>query len=349
MQSITIAGRRIGPDAPPYIIAEVSANHGGDLARAKRIIDIAADKGADAVKFQAYTADSLTLDSERKDFLIQGDNPWRGWRLHALYQDAATPYAWFPELFAHAKTRGIPAFASVFCKESLALLESFDAPAYKIASFEAVDTDLIAACSATGKPVIISTGLCTLADIQIAYDAAKRGGGKEIALLRCNSAYPADPAEANLATIADMIRQFDVPIGYSDHTVETLPAAIAVGIGACIVEKHVIDTREPATADSSFSCLPDQLEALVKACREAYLARGGIKYGPSKREEPSIVFRRSLYAVADIAAGEKLTQANVRSIRPGHGLPPRHFSEIMGKPVRRAIARGEPISWDALG
>jgi pseudaminic acid synthase len=349
VQSITIAGRRIGPDAPPYIIAEISANHGGDLARAKRIIDIAAEKGADAVKFQAYTADSLTLDSEREDFLIQGDNPWKGRRLHALYQEAATPYAWFPELFAHAKTRGIQAFASVFCRQSLALLERLDAPAYKIASFEAIDTDLIAACAATGKPVIISTGLCTLADIEIAYDAAKRGGGKEIALLRCNSAYPADPAEANLATIADMIRHFDVPIGYSDHTVETLPAAIAVGIGACIVEKHLIDAREPATADSSFSCLPDQLDALVKACREAYLARGGVKYGPSKREEPSIVFRRSLYAVADIAAGEKLSHANVRSIRPGHGLPPRHLPEIMGRPARRAIARGEPISWDALG
>jgi pseudaminic acid synthase len=349
LQSITIAGRRIGPDAPPYIIAEVSANHGGDLARAKRIIDVAANKGADAVKFQAYTADSMTLDSERADFLIHGDNPWKGRRLHALYRDAATPFAWFPELFAHAKRRGIPAFASVFGQDSLSLLEQLGAPAYKIASFEAVDTDLIAACAATGKPLIISTGLCTLADIDIAYEAARRGGGKEIALLRCNSAYPADPAEANLATIADMIRRFDTPIGYSDHTIETLPAAIAVGIGACIVEKHVIDAREPATADSTFSCLPDQLEALVKACGEAYRARGAIKYGPSKREDPSSGFRRSLYAVADIAAGEIFTQENVRSIRPGHGLPPRHLPEILGKPARRAIARGEPIVWDAFG
>jgi pseudaminic acid synthase len=349
VQSITIAGRRIGPDAPPYIIAEVSANHGGDLARARRIISLAADKGADAVKFQAYTADSMTLDCERPDFLISGDNPWKGRRLHALYQEAATPFAWFPDLFAHAKACGIPAFASVFGEDSLALLEALDAPAYKIASFEAVDTDLIAACAATGKPVIISTGLCTLADIQTALDAARRGGGSEIALLRCNSAYPADPAEANLATIADMIRRFDVPIGYSDHTVETLPAAVAVGIGACIVEKHVIDAREPATADSTFSCLPDQLEALVKACREAFLARGGIHYGPSQREAPSIVFRRSLYAVADIAAGEQLTRDNVRSIRPGNGLPPQCLPEVVGKPARRAIARGEAISWEALG
>lgn len=348
MQPITIAGRRIGPDAPPYIIAEVSANHGGDLARAKRIIDIAADKGADAVKFQAYTADSMTLDSERDDFLIQGDNPWQGRRLHALYEEAATPFAWFPELFAHAEARGIPAFASVFGQDSLALLEKLGAPAYKIASFEAVDTDLIAACAATGKPVIISTGLCTLADIEIAYAAAKRGGGREIALLRCNSAYPADPAEANLRTIADMIQRFDVPIGYSDHTIETLPAAIAVGIGACIVEKHVIDARKPATADSSFSCLPKQLAALVKACREAFEARGGVKYGPSKREEPSMAFRRSLYAVADIGAGEMLTRENVRSIRPGHGLAPRHLPQLLGQPARRAIARGEPILWDCI-
>jgi pseudaminic acid synthase len=348
VESITIAGRRIGPDAPPYIIAEVSANHGGDLARAKRIISLAAEKGADAVKFQAYTADSLTLDCERSDFVITADNPWKGRRLHALYEEAATPYDWFPALFAHARACGIPAFASVFGKDSIALLERLGAPAYKIASFEAVDGELIAACAATGKPVIISTGLCTLADIQTALDAARSGGGREIALLRCNSAYPADPAEANLATIADMIQRFDVPIGYSDHTVETLPAAIAVGIGASIVEKHVIDTRVPATADSSFSSLPDQLEALVKACREAFLARGSIKYGPSKREEASIVFRRSLYAVADIRAGETLTRENIRSIRPGHGLPPRCLPQIVGKSARRAIARGEPILWDAL-
>ena len=348
MDSIAIAGREIGPDAPPYIIAEVSANHGGDLARAKRIVSLAAEKGADAVKFQAYTADSLTLDCERPDFVIAGDNPWTGRRLHALYQEAATPYEWFPELFAHAKVCGIPAFASVFGADSIALLEALGAPAYKIASFEAVDTELIAACAATGKPVIISTGLCTLADVAIALAAARSGGGKQIALLRCNSAYPADPAEANLATIADMMRHFNVPIGYSDHTLETLPAAIAVGIGACIVEKHVIDAREPATADSSFSCLPDQLEALVKACREAYAARGKVKYGPSKREEPSLVFRRSLYAIAAIGEGEALTRANVRSIRPGNGLPPRCLPEILGKRARRPIARGEPIGWDAV-
>jgi len=348
VESITIAGRRIGPDAPPYIIAEASANHGGDLARAKRIVKLAAEKGADAVKFQAYTADSLTLDCDRPDFVIKGDNPWKGRRLHALYQEAATPYAWFPELFAYAKECGIVAFASVFGKDSIELLETLGAPAYKIASFEAVDSELIAACAATGKPVIISTGLCTLADIQTALDAARNGGGREIALLRCNSAYPADPAEANLFTIADMIKRFDVPIGYSDHTLETLPAAIAVGIGAMIVEKHVIDAREPATADSTFSCLPDQLEALVKACREAFRARGGIKYGASKREEPSVVFRRSLYATADIGAGEKLTRQNVRSIRPGNGLPPRCLPQILGKPALRAIARGEPIVWEAL-
>ncbi|HEY3918111.1 MAG TPA: pseudaminic acid synthase [Stellaceae bacterium] len=348
MESITIAGRRIGPDSPPYIIAEVSANHGGSLARAKRIVSLAAKAGADAVKFQAYTADSMTLDCDRPDFVIAGDNPWQGQRLHALYQEAATPYDWFPALFAHAKACGIPAFASVFGKDSIELLERLGAPAYKIASFEAVDGELIAACAATGKPVIISTGLCTLADIQTALDAARGGGGREIALLRCNSAYPADPAEANLRTIADMIARFDVPIGYSDHTVETLPAAVAVGIGACIVEKHVIDARKPATADSSFSCLPKQLAALVTACREAFAARGGVKYGPSKREEPSMAFRRSLYAVADIGEGETLTRHNVRSIRPGNGLPPRCLPQILGKAARRAIARGEPILDDCV-
>ncbi len=348
MEAITIAGRRIGPDAPPYIIAEVSANHGGDLARAKRIIKLSADKGADAVKFQAYTADSMTLDCDLSDFVISGDNPWKGRRLHALYEEAATPYAWFPELFAYAKECGIQAFASVFGKDSIDLLESLGAPAYKIASFEAVDTELIAACAATGKPLIISTGLCNLSDIQTALDAVRNGGGSEVALLRCNSSYPADPAEANLQTIADMIRRFDVPVGYSDHTLEVLPAALAVGIGACIVEKHVIDAREPATADSTFSSLPDQLEALIKGCHQAYAARGAVKYGPSKREERSVVFRRSLYAVRDIRPGELLTRANIRSIRPGNGLAPRCLPELLGKPALRSISRGEPIQWDTV-
>jgi pseudaminic acid synthase len=348
VEAIHIAGRRIGPHDPPYIIAEISANHGGDLERAKRIIRLAAEKGADAVKFQAYTAESLTLDCDLPDFLISADNPWKGQRLFQLYRQAATPFAWFPELFAFARAHGVTPFASVFGRDSIALLEELGAPAYKIASFEAVDHELIAACAVTGKPVIISTGLCALAEIEEALAAFREAGGKEIALLRCNSAYPADPREANLLTIPDMIRRFDVPIGYSDHTLTAIQATIAVGMGAALVEKHVIDAREPATADSSFSCLPDQLGELVAACRDAFHARGGIHYGPTERESRSIVFRRSLYAVADIPAGAALTRENVRSIRPGHGLPPGRLPQVLGRHARRAIRRGEPLSWELI-
>lgn len=347
--AITIEGRLIGHDEPPYIIAELSANHGGDLERAKRIIRIAAERGADAIKFQAYTADEMTLDCNRPDFTVQADNPWKGERLHALYRRAATPYDWFPELFAAARSCGITPFASPFGPDSVAMLERLDAPAYKIASFEAVDLDLIAACARTGKPVIVSTGLCTRDDIEDALAAFRNAGGSEIALLRCNSAYPADPKEANLATIPDMAAQFGVPVGYSDHTLDSVQAAVAVALGACIVEKHVIDAREPPTADSTFSCLPEQLGELVTTCRAAFDARGKVSYGPHERERQSMVFRRSLYAASDIAAGERFAETNLRCVRPGHGLPPKHKTAILGRPAARAIKRGEPLSWDLVG
>jgi len=348
LDPISIAGRRIGPDDPPYVIAEISANHGGSLERAKRIISLSAKSGAEAVKFQAYTANSLTLDSDRSDFVIEADTPWKGRRLHALYREAATPYEWFPELFAHARACGVTPFASVFGLDAIEELERLGAPAYKIASFEAVDLELIEASARTGKPLIISTGLCTLPEIADALAAARRGGGRDVSLLRCNSAYPADPHEANLLAIPDMIRRFDVPIGYSDHTLTALQATVAVGLGACIIEKHVIDAREPATADSTFSSLPDQLEELVRACRTAFDARGGAIYGPSEKEKRSIVFRRSLYAVEDIPTGAPFTRDNIRSIRPGRGLPPKEIGKVLGRHARRAVVRGEPILWDLI-
>jgi len=290
----------------------------------------------------------MTFDCDRNDFIIKSNNLWKGEKLYSLYARAATPYEWFPELFSFARGCGITPFASPFSPAGIELLERLEAPAYKIASFEAVDLELIAQCAKTGKPVIVSTGLCCLDEISDILDTFYRAGGTDIALLRCNSAYPADPREANLATIPDMIARFNVPIGYSDHTTTPLQAALAVGLGACIIEKHVIDAREPETADSSFSCLPEDLNQLVTICRAAWQARGSISYGPHSREQQSLVFRRSLYACADITTGEAFTRQNIRCIRPGFGLPPKHLSKLLGMRSSRQINRGEPIAWDMI-
>lgn len=346
--TIEIAGRQIGPDHPPYIIAELSANHGGDIERAKSIIRIAAEQGADAIKFQAYTADEMTLDSDRAEFTIRADSPWKGQRLHALYQRAATPYAWFPELFALARSHGITPFASPFGAAAVSMLQLLDSPAYKIASFEAIDLGLIDLCARTGKPLIISTGLCTAEEIQDAVSIARNAGAKHIALLRCNSAYPADPKEANLATIPDMRSRFDCLIGYSDHTLNAVQSTIAVGLGACIIEKHVIDSREPATADSSFSCLPEQLGDLVKACHAAWQARGSISYGPQEKEKASLEFRRSLFAIRDIAAGAAIGRDDIASLRPGYGLAPKHLDAVVGRIAKTRISRGDPLTWESI-
>ncbi|MCW2249513.1 N-acetylneuraminate synthase [Azospirillum fermentarium] len=348
MNTITIAGRSIGPGFSPYMIAELSANHGGDLERAKRIIDLSAKAGADAVKFQVYTADSLTLDANRPDFHIEG-GLWDGERLYDLYARAATPYEWFPTLFAHARAQGITPFASVFDIAGIALMEMLEAPAYKIASFEAVDLELVAACAATGKPTIISTGLCAVEDIADAVEAFRKAGGRDLILLRCNSSYPADPSEANLAAIPDMAARFGVPVGYSDHTLDAIQAVCAVALGACVVEKHVIDTREPATADSAFSSTEEQFVELVRSCRAAFLARGRITYGPDAGEMKSLAFRRSLYASQPIGCGEVFSRDNIRSVRPGHGLPPKALPTVLGRHATRDIAAGEPLSWDMVG
>ncbi len=348
MQHITIDGRRIGPGEPPYVIAELSANHGGDIERARRIIRMAAAQGADAIKLQAYTPESMTIDCDMPGFVITGESLWTGRGLFELYAEAQTPYEWFPELFAVARAAGITPFATPFDRGAVRMLAALDAPAYKIASFEATDPDLLAACAETGKPVIVSTGLCSAEEMAEIVRVARAAGVRELALLRCNSAYPADPAEANLLTIPDMAARFDVPVGYSDHTTDSIQAVVAVALGACIVEKHVIDSREPPTPDSAFSSLPEQLGELVRNCRAAHLARGGVAYGPFRKESGSLAFRRSLYVVADVAAGAPLSAENVRSIRPGHGLAPKHLPEVLGRRARRALRRGEPLAWDMI-
>jgi len=348
MAAISIAGRRIGLGEPPYIIAELSANHGGSLERAKKIIRAAAKCGADAIKFQAYTADSLTIDSSAPDFIVKSASPWKGKRLYSLYQSAATPYEWFPELFALARDLGITPFASAFDAAAVEMLERLEAPAYKIASFEAVDPDLIFLCAQTGKPLIVSTGLCTAEEIEDILKTVRSAGGQEIALLKCNSAYPADLKEANLLGIPEMAQRFNILVGYSDHTLGVTTSMAACALGACIIEKHFIDAREPGTVDSAFSLLPDELTDLITCCRNASLTRGEASYGPSKQEEGSIVFRRSLYAVSDIAAGETFTRSNIRSIRPGYGLAPKHLGEILGKVSKRSIQRGESLHWEMV-
>jgi len=346
--STFINGRRISIDDPPFIVAELSANHGGDLERAKRIIEIAADAGVDAVKFQAYTADSLTISSDRDDFTIKGKSLWSGRSLYELYQDAATPYEWFPELFEVCRKRNLIPFASPFDRDAIAMLKQLDAPAYKIASFEAIDLDLIAACSETGKPVIISVGLCSSEEIEEAIASARTAGSSDIILLQCTSVYPSKPEEADLLTIPALKDRYGVPVGYSDHTLGTLSSAAACALGACVIEKHVIDSREPATADSAFSLTADDISALVKDCRDAWAARGKVRNGPTDQERDSIGFRRSLYVTADAAKGEQITRENVRSIRPGLGLAPKHLPAVLGRRASRDLKAGEALDWPML-
>lgn len=348
MRTIDISNRPIGPDHPPYMIAEISANHGGDLERAKRIIKQSAQSGADAVKFQLYTADSLTLDCPQDDFLITGDSLWSGRRLYDLYAEAATPYEWFEELFSYARKLGVTPFASIFDKAGIDFLENLNASAYKIASFEAVDLALIQACAQTQKPLIVSTGLCTLQDINDAVVAFREAGGQDLILLQCNSSYPANPKESHLLNIADMAKRFDVPIGYSDHTIDAVQSIAAVALGASVIEKHVIDAREPATADSAFSSLPEQFDVLCQSCLSAFHARGKTFYGATPNEEASIKFRRSLYVSQDIKAGDAFTPKNIRSVRPGYGLAPKHLEKILTKHAAHGLTAGTPLSWDFI-
>jgi pseudaminic acid synthase len=346
--AITVGGRKIGPGEPPFIIAELSANHGGSLERALRIIDIAADAGADAIKFQAYTPDDLTLDLEMPGFVIEGDNPWKGKRLYELYAEAATPYDWFPALYERARERNIIPFTTPFGVGAIKMLEELSTPAYKIASFEAVDHELMKACAQTGKPILISTGMCDKIEIEEALQTLRDAGAREVAIFRCNSGYPARLQEANLAALADMMQAFGLPTGFSDHTIGLAASVAACALGANMIEKHVIDSPEPPTPDSTFSIIPDQLAQLVSMCRDAAVARGEVSYGPTQKEKDSLSFRRSLYVCKNIAPGEALTTSNVRCVRPGFGLHPRHFPEVIGRVARHAIAAGEPLSMDAL-
>jgi pseudaminic acid synthase len=345
---ITIAGRRIAADSPPYIIAEMSGNHNGDIGRALRLIDAAAEAGADAVKLQTYTADTITLDHDGPGFRLDG-GLWAGRTLYDLYQEAHTPWDWHEALFRRAAERGITIFSSPFDASAIDLLEQLGAPAYKIASFELVDLPLIARAARTGKPLIMSTGLATMGEIEEAVIGARAAGAQEILLLHCTSGYPTPPGECNLRTIPHLAQSFGTLAGLSDHTLGLGVPVAAVALGAVAIEKHFTLCRADGGPDAEFSLEAAELGTLVAACRTAWEALGTIDYALTASEGKGRDLRRSLYVVTDMAAGEVFGAGNVRSIRPGFGLPPKHFGDILGRRALRPIRRGEPLDWSMIG
>lgn len=339
---IQIAGRRIAVNTPPYVIAELSANHNGKLETALRIIEEAKKAGADAVKLQTYTADTITLDCDSEDFQIHG-GLWDGRTLYELYQQAHMPWEWHKPLFEHARKIDITIFSSPFDNTAVDLLEDLNAPAYKIASFEAVDLPLIKYVASTGKPMIISTGMASAAEIHEAIDAARSGGCTELAILHCVSGYPAPAADYNLRTLVDMAARFGVIIGLSDHTLDNTTAITSIALGASIIEKHFTLDRRGGGPDDSFSLEPPELAQLCLGARTAWESLGKVDYSRKKSELENVKFRRSLYFVKDIAGGGEITADAVRSVRPGFGLAPKYLEQIVGRRVGRKVVANTPV------
>ncbi|MEO8205528.1 MAG: pseudaminic acid synthase [Chthoniobacterales bacterium] len=342
--SITIQNRRIAPDEPAFIIAELSANHHQSLERAKETIVAAAESGADAIKLQTYTPDTITLDSDLPYFRIGKGTIWEGNTLYELYSEAFTPWEWHPELFAEAKKRNLICFSSPFDSTAIDLLEFLRAPAYKIASFEIVDIPLLRRIAATGKPVIASTGMATLDEITEAVKTLREGGTSELALLKCTSGYPAQSTEMNLRTLPAIQAAFAVPVGLSDHTLNNTASLLSLALGGCIIEKHLTLSRKEPGPDTSFSLEPEEFGHLVKEIRIAEQALGKICFEPTPGEMASRKFRRSLFATADIAKGERFTEQNVRSIRPADGLHTRYLPRLLATTAACAIPRGTPLN-----
>jgi len=345
--NINIAGRRIAADTAPYIIAELSANHNGKLEIALKIIEEAKKAGADAVKLQTYTADTITLDCDSEEFQIRG-GLWDGKTLYQLYQEAHMPWEWHKPLFEHARKLGITIFSSPFDNTAVDLLEGLNAPAYKIASFEAVDLPLIKYVASTGKPMIISTGMADAEEIQEAIEAAREGGCEELAILHCVSGYPAPSEDYNLRTIPDLMQRFGLVTGLSDHTLDNTTAITSAALGASIIEKHFTLNRSGGGPDDSFSLEPAELTALCRDSKTAWAALGQVDYGRKSSEQGNVKFRRSLYFVKPLKAGEVVTEDAVRSVRPGFGLSPKYLAQILGRRVTQDVAFATPASWDLL-
>lgn len=339
---ITIADRTIGARHAPYVIAELSANHNGSIEQAFRIIEAAAHAGADAVKLQTYRPDTITLDSDAEEFLISG-GIWDGRRLYDLYAEAMLPWDWHKPLFDHARACGITIFSSPFDNTAVDLLEELGAPAYKIASFEAVDLPLIRYVASKGKPMIISTGMADLDEVTEAVEAARAGGCSELALLHCVSGYPAPASDYNLVTLADMAARFDLPVGLSDHTIDNTTAIASVALGATIIEKHMTLDRSGGGPDDSFSLEPHEFAELCKNARTAWEAMGTVDYGRKSSEMANVKFRRSLYFVKDMQAGDIITADCIRSVRPGYGLPPKHYERLIGKILVEDVKINTPV------
>ena len=347
MQKIEIDGRLIGREYPPYVIAELSANHNGKIENALALIQAAHAAGAGAVKLQTYTAETITLKKDSEDFVVRG-GLWSGRTLYDLYQEAHMPWDWHKPLFDHARKVGITIFSSPFDNTAIDLLEDLNAPAYKIASFEAVDLQLIKYAASTGKPMIISTGMADAAEIQEATDAALSGGCKELAVLHCVSGYPAPPEDYNLRTIPDMIGRFGFVTGLSDHTLDNSTAMTSIGLGASIIEKHFTLDRNGGGHDDSFSLEPSELAALCRGVEASWRALGRIDYGRKSSELDNVKFRRSLYFVKSLKVGEAITEDSIRSVRPGYGLAPKYFAAILGSKMVRDVDFGMPVSFDLL-
>jgi pseudaminic acid synthase len=346
--SLLIGGRMVGAGEPVYVVAEMSANHNRDFEQALKIVRAAKEAGADAIKLQTYTPDTITLKSDRDCFRIGGGTLWDGRTLYHLYAEAYMPWEWQPKLAVEAAKLGLDLFSSAFDATAVDFLETMSVPAHKVASFELVDLPLIEKMARTGKPLIMSTGMATLEEIEEAIATACQAGAKQIALLKCTSAYPSPPEEMNLRTMADLAARFDVPIGLSDHTMGIVVPVAAVAMGACIIEKHFTLSRSAPGPDSTFSLEPAEFAAMVAAVRTAERAAGSVHYGVSAEDAKSRAFRRSLFVAEDVKAGEKFTAKNVRSIRPGDGLHTRHLREVIGRTATRDIARGTPLAWEMI-
>ncbi len=346
--SLQINQRIVGAGQPVYVIAEISANHNHEFEQAAKIVRAAKDAGADAVKLQTYTADTITLRSDQECFVVKGGTLWDGKTLHNLYSEAFMPWEWQPKLKVIANELGMDLFSSAFDETAVDFLESMGVPAHKVASFELVDIPLIQKMASTGKPLIMSTGMANLEEIDEAVAAARGAGATQIALLKCTSAYPASPEEMNLRTIPYLAAHAGLPVGLSDHTMDVAVPVTAIALGACIIEKHLTLSRAVPGPDSAFSLEPSEFKAMVDAVRIAERSLGQARFGASEKEEGSRLFRRSLFVVADMKCGETFTEENVRSIRPGRGLHTRHLREVLGKPAAREIQRGTPLSWDLV-